>query len=357
MRAIAAWLVVYHHYMQGFHGFNSTSFVGQFFTQVGPFGVDVFFVVSGFIMVYTLRLGQYTAAEFLLRRVIRIVPAYWFMTLAFMVVLHEFPSTFASRFQWDLSSLALSLLFIPHQHPSGMGGFPLLTVGWTLNYEMFFYAWLSVMLCVFPRAWFGACVASLLAVPVLWNKSWPYGSIVGGNLLYEFALGMVLAQMYLKGRFTSRYVGASLLVLGILLCWTDFTHRPALNLDRIPLLWRLGLGNLTLHASAAMLVGAALCFEQVFRHRAFRAMRALGDISYSTYLVHPLALCVAVYLLGAPPQSRPGEYVALLLYTALTLGLSLLSYRWIEMGPATGLLKRTFLGVRQDAGAATAGTP
>jgi exopolysaccharide production protein ExoZ len=124
--------------MQGVHNFRYSTVVGHFFSIVGNFGVDIFFVISGFIMFYTLKRDHYSAREFLLRRILRIVPVYWLMTLAFIPIIYAFPSPFASRFDWDISSLALSLLFIPHQNPSGLGEYPLLTVGWSLNFEMFF---------------------------------------------------------------------------------------------------------------------------------------------------------------------------------------------------------------------------
>lgn len=54
LRAIAAWLVVYGHYMQIIHGFQYSSPLGKFFSMHGRFGVDLFFVISGFIMFYTL---------------------------------------------------------------------------------------------------------------------------------------------------------------------------------------------------------------------------------------------------------------------------------------------------------------
>src|ERR1035437_4102962 len=169
LRAIAAWLVVYHHYMQGFHDFNYSTEVGHFFSSVGKFGVDIFFVISGFIMFFTLKRGNYTALDFMLRRMIRIVPVYWFMTLVLIPVIYFFPSANVARNNWNITSLAYSMLFIPHNNPTGIGLYPFLTVGWTLNYEMFFYLWLSLMLLVFRQSWFVACTVSMFAMPLIWK--------------------------------------------------------------------------------------------------------------------------------------------------------------------------------------------
>ena len=189
LRGGAAWLVVYHHYMQGFHNFQYSTTAGHFFSVVGKFGVNIFFVISGFIMFWTLTHRHYSARDFLLRCTLRIVPVYWLMTLAFIPVIYVFPSPLTSFFGWDPSSLALSLLFIPHDNPSGIGSFPLLTVGWTLNFEMFFYLWLSLVLLIFRRGWFVVCFVSLFLMPSVWNNSWPYVFKLRSNLLYEFAIG------------------------------------------------------------------------------------------------------------------------------------------------------------------------
>ncbi|NOT83581.1 MAG: acyltransferase family protein [Methylococcaceae bacterium] len=56
LRGLSAWLVVYHHYMQMVHHFHYQSSVGAFFVNYGGMGVDVFFIISGFIMYYSMML-------------------------------------------------------------------------------------------------------------------------------------------------------------------------------------------------------------------------------------------------------------------------------------------------------------
>lgn len=340
LRAVAAWLVVYHHYMQRLYDFHYSTEVGHFFSAVGPFGVDIFFVISGFIMFYTLKNRDYTPREFVLRRVFRIVPVYWFMTFALVAVVPFVASNGPPHFDWDISSLALSLLFIPHQNPSGIGIFPLLTVGWTLNYEMFFYVWLSLMLLLFPRAWFVACTISMLALPLLWNRDWPYASIVGSGLLYEFVFGMFVSSFYLKTRTFEKWkgllAGIVFVLTGIGIYWANAHGWSMLNLANTTFLWRLG--NMTPHLSAVAFVCAALAFEHhISRLRALRLLRHLGDMSYSTYLVHPICLLITVYLFGKP-QSLFQELLVIGAYTTMTLTLSHLSYRWIETGPVMDFL-------------------
>jgi exopolysaccharide production protein ExoZ len=344
LRAIAAWLVVYHHYMQRYYDFQYSTEVGHFFSQVGHFGVDIFFVISGFIMYHTLKRGAYTPKEFLLRRLLRIVPVYWFMTLVFVVVIAIFESAPGSPYRWNISSMALSLLFIPHQNPSGLGQFPLLTVGWTLNYEIFFYLWLSLML-LRRRAWFLAATMSMLVLPLIWNPDWPYASILSSNLLYEFVFGMIVGYLYLRedalAQWKSLTIGLVFLLVGIFLYWSNAHGRPIFNLANIAFFWRLG--NLTPHLSAVMFVCAALAFERpISAFRALRVLRHLGDMSYSTYLVHPVCLSILAFFF-ARPVSVGQELLLLAAYTAMTLGLSHLSFRWIETGPPMDFLKRFLL--------------
>src|SRR4051812_43222045 len=77
LRALAAWMVVGHHVQQTFYDFRSTSLVGWLFTARGSAGVEIFFAISGFVMVLSTHGRPISGAQFLLRRLARIVPSYW----------------------------------------------------------------------------------------------------------------------------------------------------------------------------------------------------------------------------------------------------------------------------------------
>src|SRR5215467_252489 len=106
--------------------------------NLAGFGVDLFFVISGFIMVYSTDQLFGTAhgpMEFLKRRLLRIVPLYWIVTslyLALTLLIPEFAKGYPAGF------LIASYLFIPAARPDGVIE-PLVGQGWTLNYEMLFY--------------------------------------------------------------------------------------------------------------------------------------------------------------------------------------------------------------------------
>src|SRR5215467_2504234 len=143
LRALAAAAVVAFHVRFDFvNNVSPPGFLPAAF-NLGAAGVDLFFVISGFVMVYSSEslFGRPNApATFLLRRIVRIVPLYWLMTsvmLAYVLARGFGPSDASPQ-------LALaSYFFIPYRRPSGAMD-PLYGIGWTLNYEMFFYVVFAV---------------------------------------------------------------------------------------------------------------------------------------------------------------------------------------------------------------------
>jgi exopolysaccharide production protein ExoZ len=165
LRAVAATGVVISHVRYDFlHHFGLPDGLPGFI-NAGAAGVDLFFVISGFVMVYsseTLFGRDRAATIFLVRRVARIVPLYWLMSALMIayVAARGFAASDASPTQ-----AVLSFLFIPYPRPSGEMS-PVYGVGWTLNYEMFFYAVLALCLAA-RRAITVARVAIALAVLAL----------------------------------------------------------------------------------------------------------------------------------------------------------------------------------------------
>jgi exopolysaccharide production protein ExoZ len=133
LRAIAAYLVVFHHIQSHFVDNHSVAAV----SNIGIIGVDIFFVISGFIMILTTSGEARSPLSFWRDRLVRIVPLYWLATFS-LVGLSLIGLAPTGLHGWDLQDLLASLLFIPEVRADG-AGMPILFVGWTLNYEMFFY--------------------------------------------------------------------------------------------------------------------------------------------------------------------------------------------------------------------------
>ncbi len=132
---------------------------------VGAAGVDVFFVISGFVLWTACEARPTTPGAFLLARAERVLPLYWIATLAVAAVALWRPEALSIVYLQG-RHLLLSLLLIPHDDPMG-GPFPLLPTGWTLTYEAFFYLVMALALAAPRDRRWTILSAVLLAASVL----------------------------------------------------------------------------------------------------------------------------------------------------------------------------------------------
>lgn len=169
--------------------------------RFGSFGVDIFFVISGYVMAY-LSLRQPTAGAFVRQRIARIVPLYWLVTTALMGLAMWHPEWMhATRADWG--QYLQSLLFIPYFKEPGVLH-PMLVVGWTLNYEAFFYACMALSLAVAPKhpLWTTAALVAL-AHGVLGRgdmQTEVAANFFGNPAILEFLLGMALFALVQRTR-------------------------------------------------------------------------------------------------------------------------------------------------------------
>ena len=269
LRAVAALGVVV------FHAAERT---GLHFS-IGAAGVDVFFVISGFIMWVITSDREPTPAAFLRDRIGRIAPLYWIATGVMVAgaLVHLFPNLRLTEW-YVLSSFA----FIPSRSPSTGDVWPVLVQGWTLNYEMFFYVLFAGTLTL-PAKWrFAAMAALLLALAVAgWTlePESPAFKIWTDPLLLEFLVGMAIGKAWLKGAIPASAVGAVLMVLAIAgFAFVGMTGT--------------GFTFFVLGPVAALLLVAVLAFENQAKVRYLPLASYLGDSSYSIYLWHTMAISV-----------------------------------------------------------------
>lgn len=142
LRALAAINVVIFHSLFSANKYNMPVTLFAFLKDWGASGVDLFFVISGFIMFYIQYHKNRTCLSFFKDRLLRIAPLYWLLTCFLGLLLLISPFLFREMtfsFKWLLSSILFSSNTL-------MGSLPLLYVGWTLEYEMLFYLLFSISL-------------------------------------------------------------------------------------------------------------------------------------------------------------------------------------------------------------------
>lgn len=314
LRGGAALIVVFHHFMQVFYSFERTNPVGNFFSDFGGWGVDVFFIISGFIMVFIVTTKKSGSLRFILDRIIRVVPNYWLYTLIIVVLGMVIP---IHATQANFSSIFKSLFFIPHENPSiQLGMYPTLSVGWTLNYEMFYYSLVAITLAFgFHRLKLGLKLVFLflVGVPIL-EKLFDFDIYYNFHLI-EFALGMFLYAIFNNHLWRFKYflffLGGGLLLI---------INNP--TMERIMI--------------AFLIVFLALLLEKFISQKNILSKIGLflGNISYSVYLSHSIVLLTLFYFFGSYQYYDVGVLdigFTIFLCLIFTFFLSLSSHKLIEI--------------------------
>ena len=300
-------------------------------------GVDVFFVISGFVMVYASHAlfgREGVARDFLMRRIARVVPLYWLTTALVLAIVMASPALLRSTAATPDLVLA-SFLFVPWPRPDGLVQ-PLYSLGWTLNYEMFFYALFAAALLVrlgarATVALISVCLAALVALGLAApNLPQPLGFWTS-PMQIEFVLGMVLGLARLEGLTAPLALRLGFAAIGIGLFWLAGGEAAG----------RYGQNAAFLYAipSACLVAAVALSRGRPSgqgRNRApdrwpARLGESLGDASYAIYLLHPFAIrgtLLVIDRLGFGPAL--GAVGISIIGLAATAALALLSYRLVE---------------------------
>jgi len=269
LRALAASLIVFHHAM-------APPAVAPYYSHhFAEFGVDLFFVISGYIMWTTTALGQSGPLSFWIARIVRVAPLYWVFTTLFIAVTLLAPQTLFNPPLLDPFLIIKSYLFVPGTLP------PVYTLGWTLNYEMFFYLVFGLCLLVPQRHLRVTAIAIVLSGLVLagWigSPSNPMLSHYTNPIMLEFLAGVIIAAAAPWLARLSPLIALALIGVGVLAvahyAWAG------LSPERF-----IALGS-----PAALIVTGALVFEPKARVAPNRLGLLLGDASYSIYLAHPFA--------------------------------------------------------------------
>jgi len=265
LRALAAIAVLlYHEAEDSTHWFN-----------IGGAGVDLFFVISGFIMFAVTENKESNPKIFFWRRLIRIVPLYWCAT--FLVVL---VCLIRPHFMWGADigfvHVVKSVFFIPQS------GFPTNLSGWTLNIEMFFYIVVALALFLPRRLQVEAIsilLGGLVAFGICLDPQSIFLKAYTNTLLLEFVAGLWLGRLWIAGRLPRRYTGIVLFCIGLLTLGIEQYIDPEYIMSFRPIYWGI---------PAMLIIIGALSVETNGGIFQSSLLKALGDASYSIYLLHGL---------------------------------------------------------------------
>jgi exopolysaccharide production protein ExoZ len=291
-------------------------------------GVDIFFVISGFVIVHAsapLFASSGGPWRFLRRRLTRIVPLYWALTTLFLVAGAVRPSAINGE-SGGAGYIAASYLFIPWPRLDGMME-PAFGLGWTLNYEMFFYLVLTPFIALHRKLAVGGSAVTLCVLVVI-GQSFDFGSAVltywADPIILEFILGMGLAQAVAAGWSLPGW--ARIVMVGIAVTALYQQVDAALS-------WRM----FSYGCPGALLVAAAVLGRQTdVRRLPMRVLTRFGDASYAMYLFHP-------FVMRGFTLTTAGTNISGVLYVVLSLMVAQLSAlainAWFER-KMTSVLRR-----------------
>jgi len=274
LRGIAAIAVVFRHLSERSEKFNiiAEGFNGD---DIGLWGVDLFFVISGFIMVYITKKNQANhkyVINFWLRRFLRISPLYYIMTMLIVIISIYIPGSLDVT--PNVERTVKSILYIPNYK-----NHPVLGVGWTLNYEMYFYLIFGLALFLPYRYQTSAMAAwffSSVSFGYFYQGDNPFILQITNPLLMEFMFGVFVGTLFLQGKILP-------ITHAIIIMFTSIfviVFADALDVNK-------GFRALIYGIPSAGLVLALISLEakQLLKFDAKLPLIA-GDSSYSLYLVH-----------------------------------------------------------------------
>ena len=329
LRAVAALLVVLLHAFETWGERVDPAAPGVNWEN-GAAGVDIFFIISGFVMVISSRRLVDQAGAwliFLRHRIVRIVPLYWLLTTVKILAVVVLGSV-VLRTSLDLNFVARSYLFLPVTDSAGHFR-PVLPVGWTLTYEFLFYLLFAVALAmrvdtlrvVVPGL-------GLIAVAALARTdAWPAWTILFDTLVAEFVFGVALAKWTLKGFRLPPAIAGGLVLAG----FASILILPMISENTRVLTWGI---------PAFAIVAGAVSLEPLVAHTLPRWILALGDASYSIYLSHGFVVPALMLTVGSMVSpGRGAEVLTVVLCISVSSIAGWIIYFLIE-SPITRALKR-----------------
>ncbi|HEX7260204.1 MAG TPA: acyltransferase, partial [Luteolibacter sp.] len=320
LRGVAVLMVLIYH-MGIYEGKASADAILSKIPSMGQAGVDIFFVISGFVMITISvrpRKAEDKPGEFLMKRAIRIYPLYWFYTAVALAIFWLRPDLANRSGGVEQTSVPLSLLLLPDK-----SGAPIVGQGWTLIHEMYFYLVFSLSLIAKP--FLRNRLLAVWAVIVVFGayacnpSSNVWLNLILNPLTLEFLGGCWIAWMVSNGW---RKMGKTAFILGaISLVYAGTPYFPKASVPR----------EFAFGIPALLIVYGAIAMERTSGFVGPRFLKTLGDASYSIYLSH--IFCLSTCLLVWKRFKAAGPVDNLVVIAAMgtvSLAVGLASYRYLE---------------------------
>lgn len=274
----------------------------------GGFGVDIFFVLSGFIISYVSR-NSISVSDFIKNRITRIIPLYWGLTLCISLFLSTGLVT-SSGEDISIASLLKSLLFIPYNNLDGVPR-PILGLGWTLNYEMYFYALYAISLSISHK--YRDIITTALLLLLFKISPMDY---YRDQIVMHFIIGMIAANIQRKVSFEIKNFYPIIIIVAAMFALDDGTYEADIRV---------------LHYGPP---SALLIILGCYVKKTPSFLASIGNWSYSLYLIH-------IYVIVTFTRTLGDTILSYCVSVALALIVSYLLFRFFEK-PSTMYLRKLF---------------
>jgi len=347
LRAVAVSLVIFvHASYYGVPKISAVNPVDSFYNlkQWGNLGVDLFFAISGFIMtiIYESYIKPSGWKTFFMKRIIRIVPLYYLLSC-----LDAFITIFIHHQSVSAPQIVKTLFFFPILDINKFV-VPLISVGWSLSYEMYFYTIIGIAL-LFKKYIPQLVLVTLFSLGILgffWNSDIVLLKFLTSPLLLEFAFGIACGLIYRRflvssiNNYQRKILALGLTISGVILMSLSFfmnvkwqiNYQTVIENDNVIAFYRTIIWGIP---TAIFMLGVIL-LEKSFQLKTAPILILAGDASYSCYLIHgmvyPVVASVFKYL-------SLGPILYLVVIIPICIGVSIIFYKIIEKPLVSGIDK------------------
>lgn len=333
LRGIASLLVVLLHCTANSSETLHQAFLGSFFSFGGA-GVDVFFVLSGFIITYTnfKFIGKPDHFGFFIkRRMVRIYPTYWIIISLFLLLQIMLPSFYRTHFSFDIKNiLSTYLLFPGHVMVNG--------VSWTLTYEIFFYLLFSLSFFIPAKRWsfyLAMLYAVILIVLAVSGYNFEHGNswltLITYPMNVEFFMGVLAAVIISE---ISPKIAMPLIITGstiflISAIFSNSNYVLANNTFNRVILFGI---------PSFLIITGIVKYELGNKIKVYAILLLLGEASYSLYLIHlPVVAATFKILAKFNVGNNMAIHCIIILIVCIVCYASILFYKFVEMPIITKL--------------------